>query len=118
MRSRFDLDGRTKDFKQHAPPQAQGLMGALGKMQSLFPGGMPGFTMMGLGGMMSFGGKPGGPQPLRLPPNEQQLDAAAKAIGRPLPAEVRQLIRDRGWRIRVLAKGCCRLRNWSTAMSR
>ena len=87
----LDLDGLTKDFKQHAPPQAQGLLGALGKMQSLFGGGMPGFMMMGPGGMVRFGGKPAGPQPLRPPPSEQELDAAAEAIGRPLPAEVRQL---------------------------
>lgn len=87
----LDLDGMMEDFRERAPPQAHGLIGALGKMRSLFGGGMPGFTMMGPGGLVSVGGHSGGPQPLKPPPTEQQLEAAAKAIGRPLPDEVRQL---------------------------
>jgi hypothetical protein len=51
---------------------------------------MPGFTMMGPGGMASFG-MPTGPQPLQPAPGEQELEEAERAIGRPLPGEVRQL---------------------------
>jgi hypothetical protein len=67
------------------------LLGALGKMQSLFGGSMPGFSMMGPGGIASVGDAPGGPQPLRPAPDEPALAAAEQAIGRPLPAEVRRL---------------------------
>jgi hypothetical protein len=86
----LDFEALTADFKKHAPPQAQGLLGALGKMQSLFGGGMPGFTMMGPGGPVSVG-MPTGPQSLASPPGEADLARAEAAIGRPLPAEVRQL---------------------------
>ena len=86
----LDLDSLMGDFQKHAPPQAQGLLGALGKMQSMLGGNRPGFTMMGPGGMMSVG-MPTGPQPLRPPPGEQALADAEKAIGRPLPDEVQQL---------------------------
>lgn len=89
----FDLDGLVDDFRKNAPPQAQGLLGALGKMQSMFAGSMPRFTMMGPGGPMGFGGGSSGLQPLRAPPGEEQFEAAAKAVGRPLPVEVRQLYR-------------------------
>ena len=86
----LDLGSLMADFQNHAPPQAQGLLGALGKMQSTFGGAMPGFTMMGPGGMMSMG-MPTGPQPIAPPPSAQAIDEAEAAIGRPLPAEVRQL---------------------------
>ena len=80
------------DFAKHVPPQAQGLLGALGNMQSLFGGNAPGFTMMGPGGMMSMGGgTPAGPQPLAPPPRQPDLRDAEEAIGRPLPGEVQQL---------------------------
>lgn len=88
----LDLNSLMADFQKHAPPQAQGLLGALGKMQGMFGGSMPGFTMMGPGGMMSIGGgMPTGPQPLSPAPDEQAVAAAGKAIGRPLPDEVQQL---------------------------
>ena len=86
----LDMGQLMADFQKHAPPQAQGLLGALGKMQGMFGGNMPGFTMMGPGGMMSVG-MPTGPQPLSPPPGEQALKDAEKAIGRPLPDEVQQL---------------------------
>ena len=88
----LDLGSLMGDFREHAPPQAQGLLGALGKMLSMFGGTMPGFTMMGPGGPMSVGGgMPSGPQPLAPPPGEAALARAEAAIGRPLPDEVRQL---------------------------
>ena len=87
----LDLDSLKADFQKHAPPQAQGLLGALGTLQGMFGGNMPGFTMMGPGGMMSMGNMPSGPQPLAPPPSEAELAGAEKAIGRALPAEVRQL---------------------------
>ena len=88
----LDLGSLMADFQKHAPPQAQGLLGAFGKMQSMFGGNMPGFSMMGPGGMMTMGGGlPGGPQPLSPPPGEQELAEAERAIGRPLPDEVQQL---------------------------
>jgi len=89
----FDMGKLMADFQTHAPPQAQGLLGAFGKMQDLFGGNRPGFTMMGPGGMMSMGGgaKPAGPQPLDPSPGEQALAEAETAIGRPLPDEVQQL---------------------------
>jgi hypothetical protein len=87
----LDLGSLMGDFTKHAPPQAQGLLGALGQMQSLFGGNAAGFTMMGPGGMMSVGGMPSGPQPLAPPPDEPALREAEQVIGRPLPAEVRQL---------------------------
>lgn len=86
----LDLESLMTDFEKHAPPQAHGLLGALGKMQGMFGGAMPGFTMMGPGGMMSVG-LPTGPQPLAPPPGEGELAEAEKAIGRPLPDEVQQL---------------------------
>lgn len=86
----LDLEALMSDFQKHAPTQAQGLLGALGKMQGMFGGNMPGFTMMGPGGMMSVG-MPAGPQPLAPPPGEQVLKDAEAAIGRPLPDEVQQL---------------------------
>ena len=86
----LDLNSLMGDFQKHAPPQAQGLLGALGKMQGMFGGKMPGFTMMGPGGMMSVG-LPTGPQPLNSPSSEQALADAERSIGRPLPDEVRQL---------------------------
>jgi len=86
----LDLGSLMDDFQKHAPPQAQGLLGALGKMQSMFGGNMPGFTMMGPGGMTSMG-MPAGPQPLRSPPGEQALADAERMIGRPLPDDLRQL---------------------------
>lgn len=86
----LDLGSLMADFQKHAPPQAQGLLGALGKMQGMFGGAMPGFTMMGPGGTMSVG-LPTGPQPLAPPPGEPALKDAEAAIGRPLPDEVRQL---------------------------
>ena len=87
----FAIDKLLADFQQHAPPQAQGLLGAFDKIQSLFGGNMPGFTMMGPGGMMSVGDVPSGPQPLAPPPADQALREAEQAIGRPLPDDVRQL---------------------------
>ena len=58
----LDLGSLMGDFREHAPPQAQGLLGALGNMQSLFGGNAPGFTRRGPGGMMSMGGgTPAGP---------------------------------------------------------
>ena len=86
----LDLNSLMADFQKHAPPQAQGLLGALGNLQSMFGSQMPGFTMMGPGGMMSVG-MPTGPQPLAPPPGEQALAAAEQSIGRPLPGEVKQL---------------------------
>jgi len=86
----LDMGQLMADFQKHAPPQAQGLLGALGKMQSMFGGSMPGFTMMGPGGPASAG-MPTGPQPLAPPPSEQALADAEGVIGRPLPDEVRQL---------------------------
>ena len=87
----LDLNALGADLAKHAPPQAQGLLGAMGKMQSLFGGSMPGFSMMGPGGVVSFGGAPAGPQPLRPPPDDAGLAKAEQAVGRSLPAEVRQL---------------------------
>ncbi len=87
----LDFNQLTADFQKHAPPQVQGLLGALGKMQGLFGDKMPGFTMMGPGGMMSMGNAPSGPQPLSPAPDEQAMADAAKALGRPLPDEVQQL---------------------------
>jgi len=87
----LDLASLSADLKQHAPPQAQGLLGALGKVQSLFGGNMPGFSMMGPGGIASIGGMPAGPQQLRPPPDEAAWAAAEQAIGRPLPGDLRQL---------------------------
>lgn len=86
----LDMGQLMADFQKHAPAQAQGLLGALGKMQGMFGGAMPGFTMMGPGGTMSVG-MPTGPQPLAPPPDERALVEAEKAIGRPLPVELRQL---------------------------
>jgi len=86
----LDVDALTADLRKHAAPQAQGLLGALGRMQSLFGDGMPGFAMMGPGGPVSVG-MPTGPQSLAPPPGEAELARAEAAIGRPLPAEVRQL---------------------------
>lgn len=86
----LDLGALMGDFQKHAPPQAQGLLGALGKMQEMFGASMPGFTMMGPGGMTSVG-MPTGAQPLAPPATEQQVKEAEAAIGRPLPAEVQQL---------------------------
>ena len=86
----LDMNSLMGDFQKHAPPQAQGLLGALGKMQSMFGGGMPGFTMMGPGGMMSVG-LPTGSQPLAPPPPEHELAEAERALGRALPDEVKQL---------------------------
>ncbi len=86
----LDMGQLMADFQKHAPAQAQGLLGALGKRQGMFGGAMPGFTMMGPGGTMSVG-MPTGPQPLAPPPDERALVEAEKAIGRPLPVELRQL---------------------------
>jgi SMI1/KNR4 family protein SUKH-1 len=87
----LDMGQLMAGFQKHAPPQAQGLLGALGKMQGLFGSKMPGFTMMGPGGMMSMGDTPSGPQPLPPAPSVDALAAAEKAIGRPLPDDVQQL---------------------------
>jgi len=87
----LDLDSLSADLKKHAPPQAQGLLGALGKMRSLIGEDVPGFTMVGPGGTMSMGSMPAGPQALQPAPGEQALVSAEKAIGRPLPDEVQQL---------------------------
>lgn len=88
----LDFGSLMADFQKHAPPQAQGLLGAFGKMQSLFGGQMPGFSMMGPGGMANVGGgAPAGLQPLAAAPSEQALGEAEAAIGRPLPDEVQQL---------------------------
>jgi hypothetical protein len=86
----LDLGSLMGDFHKHAPPQARGLLGALGKMQSMFGGNMPGFTMMGPGGMMSVGMQ-AGPEALAPPPDEAELERAEAAFGQPLPNEVRQL---------------------------
>ena len=86
----LDFHSLVADFQKHAPPQAQGLLGALGKMQGMVGGAMPGFAMMGPGGMASVG-MPTGSQPLSPAPSEQDLAEAERAIGRPLPQEVRQL---------------------------
>src|SRR5688572_27444197 len=66
----LDMGALMADFQKHAPAQAQSLLGALGKMQGLFGGAMPGFTMMGPGGMASVG-MPTGPQPIGPAPGEQ-----------------------------------------------
>jgi hypothetical protein len=87
----LDLGQLMADFQKHAPPQAQGLLGAFGKMQSMFGEKLPGFTVMGPGGLMSMGGMPAGPQQLSPAPSEQALVDAEHAIGRSLPDEVRQL---------------------------
>jgi hypothetical protein len=87
----LDFGQLMRDFQKHAPPQAQGLLGAFGKMQGMFGASMPGFTMMGPGGPMRMGGGPAGPQPLAPPPQEAEIQQAEAAIGRPLPDEVRQL---------------------------
>src|SRR4030095_2713129 len=87
----LDMGQLMADLQKHGAPGAQGLLGAFGKMQGLFGGAMPGFTMMGPGGIMSMGGMPPGPQPLSPAPSEQELAEAAQAIGRPLPDEVQQL---------------------------
>jgi hypothetical protein len=89
----LDLGALMADFQKHGSPQAQGLLGAFGKMQSMFGGNMPGFTMMGPGGLASVGGggMPADPRPLAPPPGEEALAEAERAIGRPLPDEVRQL---------------------------
>lgn len=87
----LDFGALMGDLQKHGAPGAQGLLGALGKMQSMFGGNMPGFTMMGPGGMMSMGDMPAGPQPLAPAPSEQALAEAERSIGRPLPDEVQQL---------------------------
>src|SRR5262245_49892552 len=86
----LDFGALMGDLQKHGAPGAQGLLGALGKMQGLFGGNMPGFTMMGPGGVMSMGNMPAGPQPLGPAPSEQALVEAERAIGRPLPDEVQQ----------------------------
>jgi hypothetical protein len=86
----LDFGALMGDLQKHGAPGAQGLLGAFGKMQSLFGGAMPGFTMMGPGGAMSVG-MPTGPQALSPPPGDQALAEAEKAIGRPLPDAVQQL---------------------------
>src|SRR5688572_26409218 len=75
----LDMGQLMSDFQKHAPPQAKGLLGALGNVQSMFGGSMPGFTMMGPGGMMSVG-MPTGPQPLAPPAGEAQLAEAERTI--------------------------------------
>ena len=87
----LDMSQLMADFQKHAPEQAQGLLGAFGKMQGMFGGNMPGFTMMGPGGLMNMGGAPAGPQPLAPPPGDDELKQAEAAIGRPLPDDVKQL---------------------------
>lgn len=87
----LDFGALMSDLQKHGAPGAQGLLGAFSKMQGLFGGNMPGFTMMGPGGMMSMGGMPAGPQPLSPAPGEQALAEAERAIGRSLPDEVQQL---------------------------
>ena len=86
----LDMSSLMADFQKHAPSQAQGLLGALGKMQGMFGGAMPGFTMMGPGGIASVG-MPTGPQPVAPRPGEVELAEAERSIGRPLPQELRQL---------------------------
>ena len=86
----LDMGQLMADFQKHAPPQSHGLLGALGKMQGMLGGAVPGFTMMGPGGMMNVG-MPTGPQPLTPPPGEQALENAEAVIGRPLPDEVKRL---------------------------
>lgn len=87
----LDFGQLMADFQKHAPSEAQGLLGAFGKMQSMFGGNMPGISMMGPGGIMTMGNMPGGPQPLSPSPGEQALAEAERTIGRPLPDEVQQL---------------------------
>jgi hypothetical protein len=87
----LDMSQLMADFQKHAPEQAQGLLGAFGKMQGMFGGNMPGMMMMGPGGLMSMGGEAAGPQPLPPAPSEAELKQAEAAIGRPLPDEVKQL---------------------------
>src|SRR4030095_11056862 len=89
----LDMGQLMADLQEHGAPGAQGLLGAFGKMQGLFGGALPGFSMMGPGGLMSMGGggMPAGPQPLSPAPGEQELVEAESAIGRPLPDEVQQL---------------------------
>jgi hypothetical protein len=86
----LDFNALMGDLQKHGAPGAQGLLGAFGKMQSLFGGNMPGFSMMGPGGVASAGLSTG-PQPLSPAPSEQALIEAERAIGRPLPDEVQQL---------------------------
>lgn len=87
----LDFNALMDDLHKHGAPGAQGLLGAFGKMQSLFGGKVPGFSMMGPGGMMTMGKMPTGPQQLSPAPSEQALIEAERAIGRPLPDEVLQL---------------------------
>jgi hypothetical protein len=86
----MDLGQVMADFQQHAPPQAQGLFGALDNLQGLLGGSGGGFAMMGPGGPVSFG-QAAGSQPPAERASEAELAEAQRAIGRPLPAEVRQL---------------------------
>lgn len=69
----------------------QGLIGAVGKMESLLGGRMPNVVGAARGGMMTLSGSPAGPQPLPAPPGEDRLREAEAALGRSLPTEIRQL---------------------------
>src|SRR5688500_2595271 len=69
----LDLDSLSADLRRHAPPQ--GLLGALGKMQSLFGGKLPGMAMIGSGGMLTLGTL-AGPREMSAPAGEEQFDAA------------------------------------------
>lgn len=86
----LDVGALMGDFQKHAPPQAQGLLGILGAAKSMMGGAMPGFTMMGPGGPVSVG-QATGAQPLAPPAGEAALAEAERAVGRPFPAELRQL---------------------------
>ena len=84
----LDFSALLGDLQKHGAPGAQGLAGALGGLTKLM-GGMPAMTLMGPGGPMSTA--PSVAQPMAPPPPAADLDEAASILGRPLPAEVKQL---------------------------
>ena len=67
---RLDLGSLGAQLKDHAPFQAQNLLGTLGSLQSMLKGKLPEFSVVGRG-EISIGGPPAGSSPLPPPPDEQ-----------------------------------------------
>ncbi|HET9336486.1 MAG TPA: SMI1/KNR4 family protein [Sphingomicrobium sp.] len=95
----LDLGAMVGQLAGQGHPAAAQLQGMLGQLSSMF-GGMAGLQQ-GLGNMvmvgpdgsyrMGGGNEASEPAPLADPPGEAALAQAARAIGRALPAELRQL---------------------------
>lgn len=86
----LDLGSLLGDLQKHGAPGAQPLLGAFGRLSSLF-GGLE--SVASNFAVVTPGTKadPSNVTPLAPPPSVGRLDAAEVAIGRPLPPEVRQL---------------------------